>query len=71
MIHLLLDNTLLTSNVSLVKSDHILELDLKTLPFENRIQRLRIIASDNNKPGNVISCWIKNGRILPSNDNGL
>ncbi|MEJ2053599.1 MAG: alpha-amylase family glycosyl hydrolase, partial [Calditrichaceae bacterium] len=43
----------------------------KQLPDINRIQRLRVIASDNNEPGNVISLWLKDGQILPADKNIL
>ena len=69
-IHFLLDNELLSSDI-LKKSDYTAKIDLNNLPVTNKIQRFRLVASYNNEPGNVISLWIKNGKILPPDENAL
>ncbi|HEM49321.1 MAG TPA: hypothetical protein ENO27_03825, partial [Caldithrix sp.] len=70
-INILLDNILLESASVLENLGQTYKIDLKKLPLENKIQRIRLIASYNNKPGNVLSAWIKNGRVLSADEKAL
>jgi glycosidase len=70
-LHVLLDNILLNSEDILIQKDRLYEVNINKLLNEKRIQRLRLIASFNNQPGNTLSAWIKEGVVLSANENAL
>jgi cyclomaltodextrinase len=41
-----------------------LQIDLRGIPKRQAITTLRIVASVDNLPGNIITCWIKDGKPL-------
>ena len=70
-LYTLLDNNLIPADNIIRKKNQHYELDLDQLPDLNIIQRLRLIATKNNLPGNILSVWIKNDKVLPPNQKYL
>ena len=62
----LLDNHYLPEDMVKVHERHVY-LDLEQLALDNNIHLIRIVATGNGQPGNIVSIWTKNGKILNNN----
>lgn len=64
-VNVLLDNSMYSQNY--IKTDNeITKIDLKPLQTLQGMHVLRIVASRNNQPGNVLTSWIKDGELEPA-----
>ena len=59
-IHVLLDNNLYSQKFYKIE-DKTIKVNLKPLESFSGMHALRIVATNNNQPGNVITTWIKDG----------
>ncbi|HGY54823.1 MAG TPA: hypothetical protein ENK44_03895 [Caldithrix abyssi] len=61
---LLWDNRLLPGNLA-VKENGQIKINRRDLPDADRLHRLRLVAAYKNLPGNTLSVWFWNGKLLP------
>ncbi len=69
-LHVILDNQLFTDNDYKIE-DRIVHLNISSLMNIKGLHTLRIVASINNIPGNILTVWIKDGQLLKQGDQFL
>jgi cyclomaltodextrinase len=62
-VKVLLDNSFYPDQYSRLVGNE-LQIDLKGIPKRQAVTTLRIVATNNNLPGNIVTCWIKDGEPL-------
>ena len=48
--------------------DGVVTIDLAPIAKTNKIVTLRVVATYHNQPGNIITVWLKNGKLLEDSD---
>ncbi len=64
---ILKDNEIYPSHYSNIENN-IAQIDLSQLSSEKGISTIRIVATCNNQPGNVLTCWLYNGKLVKNTD---
>jgi cyclomaltodextrinase / maltogenic alpha-amylase / neopullulanase len=65
--HVLLDNKMYSSKFVKIE-DSKLKINLKPLESYEGMHALRVVATKNNQPGNVVTAWIKDGGLESANN---